>query len=70
MTGRTDVIISDTGSLVVFELLTAEAFAWVDEHVSDDRLMLGRGLAVEPRYAGALAAGMLDDGLIVEAVRS
>ena len=70
MTGRGDVITFNAGSVVLFDLLTPEAFAWVDEHVGGDRLMIGNSLAVEPRYAEALATGMRDDGLTVQAVWS
>src|SRR4051812_14554372 len=62
-----DVRIIDGGSVLLFVLLTAEARAWVEAHVSDDRQMLGTGLAVEPRYAAALADGMAGDNLIIEA---
>ena len=58
-----DVRILACGSVYLFVLLTDLAHEWVDEWVSDDRLMLGAGLAVEHRYASALAEGMLNDGL-------
>jgi hypothetical protein len=61
-----DVRIIDGGTVFLFLLLTPEARAWVEAHVSADRQMLGLGLAVEPRYAAALAAGMADDGLVIE----
>ena len=64
---ETDVRIVGGGSVFVFTLLTDHATEWVDEHVSDDRTMLGDGLAVEHRYAAALAHGMQADGLVVEA---
>ena len=41
-------------------LQTPAAHEWVDEHVSEDRLMLGNGLAVEHRFVAGLAAGMQD----------
>jgi hypothetical protein len=61
-----DVRIVDAGSVVLFLLLTAAARAWVEAHVSGDPQMLGIGLAVEPRYAAALAKGMAGDGLTIE----
>lgn len=65
-TGRVaDVRITGGGTVYLFLLLTDQARTWVDEHVSPDRQMLGAGLAVEHRYAAALAAGMQTDGLIV-----
>jgi hypothetical protein len=65
---RADVRIIGSGSVFVFMLTTDEARQWVDAHVSDDRQMLGHGLAVEHRYAAALAEGMQVDGLAVEAI--
>lgn len=62
---KTDVAISGSGTIYLFHLLTDAARAWVDEHVSAERQMLGRGLAVEHRYAAALAAGMQADGLTI-----
>jgi hypothetical protein len=61
-----DVRVAGGGTVSLFLLLTAEAHLWVEEHVSEDRQMLGAGLAVEHRYAANLAAGMQADGLIVE----
>ena len=62
----TDVEITGGGSLYLFLLLTDQAREWVEEYVSPDRQMLGCGLAVEHRYAAALAEGMRADGLVVE----
>jgi hypothetical protein len=61
-----DVRMVGAGSVVLFLLLTAAARAWVEAHVNGDRQILGIGLAVEPRYVAALAAGMADDGLVVK----
>ena len=61
-----DVEITGGGSLYLFLLLTDQAREWVEEYVSRDRQMLGTGLAVEHRYAAALAEGMQADGLVVE----
>ena len=60
-----DVSITGGGTVYLFELLTENARAWVNENVSADRQMLGRGLAVEHRYVAALAAGMQAGGLFV-----
>jgi hypothetical protein len=54
------------GSVYLFELLTPDAQTWVDEHVSPDRQIFGDGLAVEWRYAAALAEGMRQDGLLID----
>ena len=63
-----DVRIIDGGSVILFALLTPGGHDWVASHVSEDGQMLGIGLAVEPRPAGALADDMARDGLVVEAV--
>jgi hypothetical protein len=62
-----DARIVDAGPVVLFLLLTAAAHEWVEAHVSGDPQTFGIGLAVEPRDVAALAAGMADDGLVVEA---
>ncbi len=41
MNGRVDVRVSGGGSIYVFDLLTPEALTWVEDNVSEDRLMLG-----------------------------
>jgi len=64
-----DVEIVDGVSVFFFWLLTTEAKQWVEDCVSPDRQMYGNGLAVEWRYAAALAEGMRRDGLKVEGVR-
>jgi len=67
MTARSvDVYLTGGGTLYLFMLLTPAAHEWVDEHVSDNRMMLGRSLVVEWRYAADLAAGMRDDGLVID----
>lgn len=61
-----DVTIENHGSIMLFRLNTDAAEEWVDTYVSDDAQLWGGALVVEPRYAGNLAAGMVDDGLEVE----
>lgn len=61
-----DVLLTGGGNIYVFMLETPAAKAWVEENVSEDRQMLGHGLAVEWRYAADLVAGMVDDGLVVD----
>ena len=60
-----DVQVVGGGTVFWFLLLSSDASSWVDEHVSADHQMLGCGLAVEHRYAQALAAGMQQDGLVI-----
>jgi hypothetical protein len=52
-----DVRIVGEGSVFLFILLTDDAREWVETFVGDDRLMFGGGIAVEHRYAAALATG-------------
>ena len=66
MTARpADVCVSGSGSVFLLSLLTGAAREWVDQHVSPDRQFFGDDLAVEWRFAAALAAGMEADGLVV-----
>ena len=60
-----DVEISNHGSLLLFHLLSDRATEWVDENVSDERIMFGCAIVVEHRYAFDLARGMIHDGLAV-----
>jgi len=50
---------------MLFRLLTPAAQDFVDETVSGDAQYFGGALVVEPRYAQALAQGMIDAGLAV-----
>jgi hypothetical protein len=65
MSNRTDVSVENHGSIVLFRPLTPKASAWIDENVQDDAQYFGSALVVEPRYAGDLAQGMVNDGLAV-----
>jgi hypothetical protein len=60
-----DVYITGGGNVFLFLLRTPAAHHWVDENVSENRLMLDSGLAVEWRYAAALAEGMQEGGLVI-----
>lgn len=62
---RSDVVVTGSGTVYLFRLLTQEARSWVDEHVSDDRQMFGDAVPVGHRYMVILANGMQHDGLIV-----
>jgi len=63
--GRIDVSISKHGTLFLFRPNTDAAKSWITEHVAGDALWFGGALAVEHRYAEDLAAGMLEDGLVI-----
>lgn len=60
-----DVEVSNHGSVFLFALLTEAARDWVRENVSEEHMMFGSSLAVEPRFALDLANGMKESGLKV-----
>jgi hypothetical protein len=45
--------------------LTPAAFDWVEEHIPKDAQRLGTAVAVEHRYIGSIAEGIISDGLVV-----
>lgn len=59
----TDVDVRNEGSVFLFHLNTEAAKDWVAENVSGESMYFGDALVVEPRYAGDLAAGMINDCL-------
>ncbi len=52
-------------SIYLLRPLTSAAFEWIDEHIPEDAQRLGNAIAVEHRYIGAIAAGIISDGLVV-----
>ncbi len=59
----TDFYIINHGSVVSLHPLTVACRDWVDENVhSEGWQWLGGGLAIEPRYANDLIAGLIDAG--------
>lgn len=60
-----DVQVSGGGTVYLFEPLTEAAKEWIEANVGGEMQWLGSALAVEHRYAAALAVGMLNDGLKV-----
>ena len=58
-----DVFVLDDFSMVVFYPHTEAGELWLDEHLPDDCPMIGKGCAVESRYAQAIVEGMLADDL-------
>ncbi len=58
-----DINIGNHGSLFLLTPLTPTGREWVDEHLPEDALWFGNGVAVEPRYVEAILQGMADDGL-------
>lgn len=60
-----DVRVENHGSVLLFQLLTDEAKAFVEAYVQHERMYFGKALVVEPRYAEVLVEGMRNDGLVV-----
>ena len=58
-------IISDGGSVVLVLPRTAEARAWVAEHIDADATKLGDAFGVEIRYLADLIAGIQADGFTI-----
>jgi hypothetical protein len=52
-------------SVYLLRPLTPAAFDWVEEHIPEDAQRLGTAIAVEHRYIGAIAEGIVADGLVV-----
>ena len=45
--------------------LTPAAFDWIEKHIPEDAQRLGNAIAVEHRYIGPIAEGILADGLVL-----
>ena len=45
--------------------LTPAAFDWIGEHIPEDAQRLGNAVAIEHRYIGPIAEGILEDGLVI-----
>jgi hypothetical protein len=62
---KMDARVEGHGSVVLVRPLTDDACAWLKENT--DGTWFGGALAVEPRYACDLVAGMREAGFTVEA---
>lgn len=60
-----DITIDDHGSILIFRGTSPEGKRWMAEHLPEDAQRWGRGIVVEPRYAGAIIDGAINDGLEV-----
>lgn len=60
-----DARVENHGTIFLVRALTESALAWLEAHT--DGQWLGNGLAVEPRYVGALVEGLREHGFTVEA---
>lgn len=65
----TDVLITDHGSIILFEPLTPAATAFLTENTSEEAQWFGHALCVEPRYARDLAQGLVDEGFLLKGAR-
>ena len=61
-----DMSIHNEGSLVLFRPLSDIGRQWIAENIPEDAPKFGTAICVEPRYAGGIFRGMLEDGLDVE----
>jgi hypothetical protein len=64
-----DFALEDHGSIWLLRPLDSAGRAWLEEHcpADDNHLYWAGALVVEPRYVPDLAAGIVADGLTVEA---
>ncbi len=52
-------------SVYLLRPLTPAAFDWIEEHIPADAQRLGTAIAVEHSYIGAIAEGIVADGLVL-----
>ena len=62
---KPDFSFANHGSICIFTPLTPAAKTWVADHIPEDAQRWGRGIVIEPRYAGDILAGIMGDGLTV-----
>lgn len=62
---KTDIEISNQGSIILMRPATDAGRDWISANVDPDAMWFGRSLVVEPRYAEDLIDGMRGDGLEV-----
>lgn len=60
-----DFIFSSHGSVTLLWPASEAAREWLDEHMPEDAQYLGEAVAIEPRYAGDVIEGAMNDGLTV-----
>lgn len=58
-----DIILRDEGTLVVFFPNTVAGADWLDENLPEECPRVGKGYAVESRYARPIVDGIIEDGL-------
>lgn len=63
---KPDFRVADGGSVFLLQPETPAAHAWVEEHIPEDALRLGNGIAVEHRYICDIVDGIQAEGLTLE----
>jgi hypothetical protein len=62
-----DVLVHDHGTIFLLDPQTEEGKVWMRENCQAESWQWqGPCLAIEPRSAGAIVEGMLEDGLVVQ----
>lgn len=60
-----DFLFANHGSVCLLTPVSEAAQAWRDEHLPGEVQTFGGGIAIEPRYAGPVLEGIINDGLTV-----
>lgn len=60
-----DFNFTNHGSVCLLTPLTPAGTSWASEHLPEDAPRFGGGIAIEPRYAGQIIEGILNDGMEV-----
>lgn len=60
---RTHFTFVNHGSICLLTPHSQEAKDWADEHLPQERLTFGGGIAIEPRYAEDILVGIAEAGL-------
>lgn len=60
-----DIRLEDHGSIILFRPLTDAGREWLETRTQEDAQWFGGALAVERRYAGAVADGATREGMEV-----
>lgn len=61
-----DFQIVNHGSICTVTPLTEAAQSWWNDNVDPDAMQIGGGYAVEPRYAGDIIDGVIEEGMTVQ----
>jgi len=60
-----DIIVINHGSIITARAISRAGSCWIRDHIAAADIRLGGVVAIEPRYAGLIVAGMVADGLEV-----